>query len=94
MSNKNILVTGGAGYIGSHVCKELSQRGYRPIAYDNLSLGHKWSVKWGPLEMGDINDETRLSSVVNKYKPCAVMHFAKKEMGMESFSQFIGKSYL
>ena len=73
---KNILVVGGAGYIGSHVCKELFDKGYNPIAYDNLILGHRWSVNWGPLEVGDINDESRLLEVINKYKPYAVMHFA------------------
>jgi nucleoside-diphosphate-sugar epimerase len=46
----NILVTGGAGYIGSHVCKALAAAGYLPIAYDNLCRGHRWAVKWGPLE--------------------------------------------
>ncbi len=76
MNKGNILVTGGAGYIGSHVCKELFDKGYNPITYDNLILGHRWSVNWGPLEVGDINDESRLVEVINKYKPHAVMHFA------------------
>ena len=76
MNKRNILVTGGAGYIGSHVCKELFDKGYNPITYDNLTLGHRWSVNWGPLEVGDINDESRLVEVINKYKPHAVMHFA------------------
>ena len=76
MNKRSILVTGGAGYIGSHVCKELFDKGYNPIAYDNLILGHRWSVNWGPLEVGDINDESRLLEVINKYKPYAVMHFA------------------
>ena len=51
-ATKNVLVTGGAGYIGSHTCKILAQEGYQPIAFDNLSLGHTWAAKWGPLEKG------------------------------------------
>lgn len=72
----NVLVTGGAGYIGSHTCKLLFQAGYNPITYDNLSFGHEWAVQWGPLEVGDINDYERLVSVINEYKPVAVIHFA------------------
>jgi UDP-arabinose 4-epimerase len=71
-----ILVTGGAGYIGSHACKALRSAGYEPIAYDNLVNGHEWAVKWGPLERGDILDSRRLDEVFKKYKPVAVMHFA------------------
>jgi len=73
---QNILVTGGAGYIGSHACKALSKAGYRPIAYDNLSFGHEWAAKWGPLERGDILDRSRLDEVLAQYDPIAVMHFA------------------
>jgi len=73
---KNILVTGGAGYIGSHACKALAQAGYTPIAYDNLVYGHEKSVKWGPFEKGDIADTARLSEIFAKYSPQAVMHFA------------------
>lgn len=69
----NILVTGGAGYIGSHTCKALAGEGYTPIAYDN---GHKWAVKWRPLEEGSVLDRERLDAVFEKYKPEAVMHFA------------------
>jgi UDP-arabinose 4-epimerase len=73
---ENILVTGGAGYIGSHVCKALHAAGYAPVTYDNLSSGHDWAVKWGPLERGDILDAPRLNEVFASYKPAAVMHFA------------------
>ncbi len=73
---QNILVTGGAGYIGSHACKALSKAGYRPIAYDNLSFGHEWAAKWGPLERGDILDRSRLDEVLKQYDPVAVLHFA------------------
>jgi UDP-arabinose 4-epimerase len=74
--SKNILVTGGAGYIGSHTCKILAQEGYQPIAFDNLSSGHTWAAKWGPLERGDILDRTALDRVIEKYRPSACLHFA------------------
>jgi UDP-glucose-4-epimerase GalE len=69
-------VTGGAGFIGSHTCKILSAKGFDPISYDNLSRGNRWAVKWGSLEEGDIADSTRLSQVLNRYRPAAVIHFA------------------
>lgn len=73
---ENILVTGGAGYIGSHACRALYAAGYNPVNYDNMSSGHDWAVKWGPLERGDILDPARLKEVFKKYRPSAVMHFA------------------
>jgi len=76
VKSKNILVVGGAGYIGSHACKALAQVGYTPISYDNLVHGHSWAVKWGPLEIGDIANSTQLESVLDRYRPRAVMHFA------------------
>ena len=72
----NILVTGGAGYIGSHVCKALAMSGFKPVVYDNLSRGNRWAVKWGPFEEGDIADEVRLREVLAFHRPSAVMHFA------------------
>jgi UDP-glucose 4-epimerase len=75
-SNRTILVTGGAGYIGSHFCKALRGAGFLPITYDNLSSGHLWAVKWGPFEEGDIIDSSCLAAVIEKYRPIAVMHFA------------------
>jgi UDP-glucose 4-epimerase len=74
--NKNILVTGGAGYIGSQTCKALAAKGYTPIVLDNLVYGHEWAVKWGPLVKGDINDRAVLDAVFNEYKPAGVIHFA------------------
>jgi UDP-glucose-4-epimerase GalE len=71
-----ILVTGGAGYIGSHACKALAMKGFEPIVYDNLSRGNRWAVKWGPLEEGDIADINRVRAVLELYQPSAVMHFA------------------
>jgi len=76
ITGKNVLVTGGAGYIGSHACKALRQAGYLPIAFDNLSYGHSDLVQWGPFEEGDINDSKRLDVVMEKYQPAAVLHFA------------------
>ena len=73
---RNILVVGGAGYIGSQTCKVLSSAGYMPVAYDNMINGHRWAVKWGPLEKGDVADRARLYEVINKYRPEAVIHFA------------------
>jgi UDP-glucose-4-epimerase GalE len=71
-----ILVTGGAGYIGSHACKALASKGFEPIVYDNLSRGNRWAVKWGPLEEGDLGDIERVRGVLERHKPVAVMHFA------------------
>jgi UDP-glucose 4-epimerase len=71
-----ILVTGGAGYIGSHACKVLAASGFEPIVYDNLSRGNRWAVKFGPLEVGDLGDTARLNAVLEKYRPQALMHFA------------------
>jgi UDP-arabinose 4-epimerase len=75
-ATKTVLVTGGAGYIGSHTCKILAQEGYEPIAFDNLSSGHTWAAKWGPLERGDILDRNALDLVIEKYRPGACLHFA------------------
>ena len=71
-----VLVTGGAGYIGSHACKALAAAGYEPVVYDNLVYGHREAVRWGPLEQGDTADEARLIEVIERYRPVAAMHFA------------------
>lgn len=71
-----VLVTGGAGYVGSHACKALSRSGYQPVTVDNLVHGHEWAVKWGPMERGDVADADFLLEVVRKYRPVAVLHFA------------------
>lgn len=75
-TNKTVLVTGGAGYIGSHTCKALAEAGYLPVTFDNLSTGHRDFVQWGPLEVGDIKDYSRLIDVLNKHQPSATIHFA------------------
>ena len=70
----NILVTGGAGYIGSHVCKILKGKGFTPIVFDNLSRGFEESVKWGPLFIGDLRSQEKINEVFEKVKIGAVMH--------------------
>ena len=73
---KTILVTGGAGFVGSHTCKALTRAGYTPITFDNLERGHRWAVKWGPFEQGDIRNEKDLERVFQKWRPWAAVHFA------------------
>jgi UDP-glucose-4-epimerase GalE len=73
---KNILVTGGAGYIGSHACKALAKAGYTPIAYDNLVYGHREAVRWGPLVEGDLADRALLAETLDRFAVAAVIHFA------------------
>lgn len=73
---RTVLVTGGAGYIGSHVCKLLAQRGFRPVVFDNLVSGHRWAVRWGPLIEGDIRDGAALDQAFANHDPSAIMHFA------------------
>ena len=73
---KNVLVTGGAGYVGSHACKALEAAGFVPVTFDNLSTGWRDSVKFGPLVEGDLLDKKSVDEVFLKYKPIAVMHFA------------------
>ena len=72
----NILVTGGAGYIGSHCCKELSKKGFHPITIDNLVYGHKNFVRWGDFFKGDAGNPAHLKKCFNRHKIDAVMHFA------------------
>ncbi len=87
-----VLVTGGAGYIGSHACKALAQAGHTPISYDNLVCGHRQAVRWGPLEVGDISDRIRLDEVLAQYRPDSVIHFAASSLVGESV-QNPGKYY-
>ena len=82
-----ILVTGGAGYIGSHTCKALAAAGYTPVVLDNLSTGHRWAVKWGPLVVADIADRSRIKSVVKEFGIGAVIHFAAHAYVGESVRQ-------
>ena len=73
---QNVLVTGGAGFIGSHVCKQLHDQGYTPITYDNLECGLEGFVKWGPFVKGDLLDKKTLIETLKEYQPVAVMHLA------------------
>ena len=72
----SILVTGGAGYIGSHTCKALQRAGFFPVSYDNLSRGNREAVQWGALEIGDLTDRDRLLDVMARHDVSAVVHFA------------------
>ncbi len=83
----NILVTGGAGYIGSHACKVLAAAGYTPITYDNLSTGWEEAVKFGPFERGDLLDRDRLDQIFAAYQPAAIMHFAALSQVGESMRE-------
>lgn len=84
MSGDVVLVTGGAGYIGSHACKALARAGYTPVTYDNLVSGNRWAVRWGPLEVGDILDASRLNEACIVHRPRAIMHFAASALVSES----------
>jgi len=81
---KNILVTGGAGYIGSHTVKELLRQGYNPITFDNLKKGHHQAVLGGFFIKGDLSDKKKIDKVFKKYKPEAVIHFAAQSLVDES----------
>jgi UDP-arabinose 4-epimerase len=81
-----ILVTGGAGYIGSHTAKLLAAAGHQPVIFDDLSQGHDWAVKWGPLERGSLSDSARLADVFASRKIDAVVHFAANALVAESMT--------
>jgi UDP-arabinose 4-epimerase len=87
-----ILVSGGAGYIGSHTCKALKRAGYEPITLDNLSLGHRDFVRWGPLVVADIADTSTVRDVCRDYQVVAAIHFAAYAAVAESVSD-PGKYY-
>ena len=82
----NILVTGGAGYIGSHTAKRLATRGHQPIVFDDFTQGHEWAVKWGPLERGSLVDADRLRDVFGRHRIDAVVHFAANALVGESMT--------
>ncbi len=83
----SVLVTGGAGYIGSHAAKALAARGYVPVTYDNLIYGHRWAVRSGPFVEGDIGDRNKLLKTIGRYNISAVMHFAAFAYVGESVKQ-------
>jgi UDP-arabinose 4-epimerase len=82
-----ILVTGGAGFIGAHTCKALAAHGLRPIAFDNLSRGHRETVQWGPFVQGDILQPADLDRAFERYQPKSVIHFAALAYVGESVAQ-------
>ena len=87
MSEQKVLVTGGAGYIGSHACKTLKQAGFTPVTFDNLVTGWKDAVKFGPFERGDLLNKSDVGQVFKKHDPVAVMHFAALSQVGESMQE-------
>ncbi|SDO52497.1 UDP-galactose 4-epimerase [Sulfitobacter litoralis] len=83
----NILVTGGAGYIGSHACKALAAAGYTPVTFDNLVTGWRDAVKFGPFVQGDLLNRAEIDAVFERYRPVAVMHFAALSQVGDSMKQ-------
>lgn len=81
-----ILVSGGAGYIGSHMCKKLAEAGHEVTVFDNLSTGHRWAVKWGELIKGDLLNSAEIHSALFRFKFQAVIHFAAHSVVAESVS--------
>src|SRR4051812_14269068 len=81
-----ILITGGAGYIGSHTAKALAWAGHTPIVFDDLSQGHEWAVKWSAFERGSLSDAARLSHVFATHRVDAVVHFAASALVGESMT--------
>ena len=87
MGEQKVLVTGGAGYIGSHACKALRQAGYEPVTFDNLVTGWKDAVKFGPFEQGDLLNKSDVDRVFKKHRPAAVLHFAALSQVGESMQE-------
>ena len=87
MDEQKFLVTGGAGYIGSHACKALQQSGFVPVTFDNLVTGWSDAVKFGPLEQGDLLNKGDVDRVFEQYSPVAVMHFAALSQVGESMQK-------
>ena len=83
----SVLVTGGAGYVGSHACKALHRAGFLPVTLDNLSTGHRQAVKWGPLEVGDVRNADFVAEVMTRHRATAVLHFAALSLVAESASK-------
>ncbi|MBQ0800137.1 MAG: UDP-glucose 4-epimerase GalE [Sulfitobacter litoralis] len=83
----NILVTGGAGYIGSHACKALAAAGHTPVTFDNLVTGWRDAVKFGPFVQGDLLNRAEIDAVFERYRPVAVMHFAALSQVGDSMKQ-------
>ncbi len=83
---QSILVTGGAGYIGSHTAKALAAAGFMPVVLDNLSTGNEWAVRWGPLVRGNVADESLVRRTIERYEIRAAIHLAASAYVGESMS--------
>ncbi len=83
---QHVIVTGGAGYIGSHVCKALKKAGFTPVVFDHLGQGNEWAIQWGPFILGDILDKNLLKKVFQKFSPIGVIHLASHINVRESLS--------
>lgn len=83
----NVLVTGGAGYIGSHACKALAAAGHTPVTFDNLVTGWREAVKFGPFIKGDLMNRAEVDAAFAQYEPIAVMHFAALSQVGESMKE-------
>jgi len=79
-----VLVTGGAGYVGSHCCKALAAAGFEPVVFDYLHTGHRELVRWGRFVGGDVRDAETLKRLMLELRPQAVMHFAALSLVGES----------
>lgn len=84
---KTVLVTGGAGYVGSHCCKAFAEAGWRVVTFDNLSRGWRDAVRWGPLIEGDISDAAAFGRALQACRPDAVAHFAAYSYVGESMTR-------
>jgi UDP-arabinose 4-epimerase len=84
---RTVLVTGGAGYVGSHACKAFARAGWQVVALDNLSRGWPEAVRWGPLVVGDIADAACVQAALDQYRPDVVAHFAAYAYVGESVEQ-------
>ena len=87
MGEQKVLVTGGAGYIGSHACKALQQAGFTPVVFDNLVTGWRDAVKFGPFEQGDLLNKADVDRIFKKHAPAAVLHFAALSQVGESMQE-------
>lgn len=81
---RKIIITGGAGYIGSHCVKRLGELGYEILTIDNLSSGNRWAVLYGKLEVVDLADTSRIEQIIKDFRPDAVIHFAASIVVPES----------